>query len=535
MLAPLVIGSLYLPLLAADGAVPEGGAGAACAEAYDAEATFLANPDETPILAAVAGWSRAEKQRLTWDARYARVARAWSQHLLQSQAEADRLLPLERLRFELRSAGVSDERIMPYSVSGEPEGVPPEVLQFLKQEAPRGGFTHFGVGAWRTPDQKRTLVTLLLGRRPAFLDPVPMCPAPGARLPLRARLLRGFNHPRWLLLTPQGNVLSDSLQYEEGAWHGEVPLDNGRGLYRLEITVQGQRGLEVAALVPLFVGVERPRLPTVKAYPGPARFATPEDAARLLLELLNGARERASLPPLKPVPLLDRVASEHSDRLLIDRHAVHRTPGGGTLFDRLRAARHPFVRALECVSLARSPQAAHDRFMESPGHRLNLLDPAIAQVGIGVAMERGPEDDILAVTEIFVEPPDAEDTAAMAQKLHEMINQRRRAQGRFALGLDAALSRLALQSARRLSQLGSRADPEAERALLAESLQGDEEEPAAGETGAARVESFSARSLKAALSAKNLLAEDINRVGIGIARIAGEGERFWIVLVFAGR
>lgn len=532
MLALLFLGTLLSPPAALDetGAAPAALGGASCPDAYDAEATFLANPDETPILAAVAGWCRVKEQRLTWDMRYARVARAWSQHLLQSRAEADRLLPLERLRFELRAAGVSDERIMPYSVTGQPEGVPPEVLQFLTQEAARGGFTHFGVGAWRTPDQKSTLVTLLLGRRPAFLDPLPMCPAAGSRLPLRARLLRTFNHPRWLLLTPQGNVLSDTLQYEEGAWHGEVPLDNGRGVYRLELTVQGQKGLEVAALFPLYVGVERPRLPTVKVYPGPARFATPEDAARLLLELLNAARERASLPPLRTVPLLEKVASEHSDQLLVDRHAVHRTPGGGTLFDRLRAAKHPFVRALECVSLARSPQAAHDRFMESPGHRLNLLDPAITQVGIGVAMERGPEEDILAVTEIFVEPPDAEDTARMAQKLHEQINQRRRAAGRFALGLDAELTRLALQSARRLGDRGDRADPEAERAELLERLQ---EGPI--EVNAPRVQSFSTRSLKAALAAKEILAEDINRVGIGVSRVAGGGGRLWIVLVFAGR
>ena len=502
-----------------------------CPDRYDVEAKFLANPDEAVLIAGVVGWCRQNQTRLIWDERYAAVARRWSEGLVQSGTGAEKLLPVDRLRFELRRSGVTDAAVLPTSVEGPAETLPPELLRFLDQEAKRGRYTHFAVGVGRTKDQQRMISTLLLGRRPAWLDPLPMCPPPGSRLELQLKLLRSYSHPRWLLASPDGKVQAQTLLYEEGAWRGTVPLDGGRGTYQMELIVQGPAGPEVAALFPLFAGVPRPDLPEVKVYPGPGRYPTPGDAAQALLKLTNQAREKAGLPALKRDAVLDKLAEEHSLELLADRHAVHRTSTTGALVDRLHKQQFPFSRALENVSLAPSPEAAHQRFMESPSHRLNLLDPNVNQIGVGVAMERGPEEDILAATLVFVEPPESGDITGMADKLLQHVNGLRKAKGRFALGMDAQLSKAAQRSARRLADLGSKADPQREGELLLQEL---EDSPQASRDP--RLRFFRTSQLKQVLASPEVLHEDINRLGIGLARIgSGAPEEFWVTLIFAGR
>gem|GEM_PF-1323202 len=505
---------------------------AACTDRYHEEAKFLSNPDENILIAAVIGWCRTNQHRLLWDERYAASARAWSGHLLEAGPSEERALPLDRIRFELQQRGVTDWAVLPFSAMGPVETVPEGLVAFLDEQARRGRYTHFAVGAARQPDQQRMVTTLLLGRRPALVDPVPVCPPPGSRVPLRAQLLRGNNHPRWLMTTPAGDVQSGVLLYEEGAWRGEVPLDGGRGEYSLELVVLGQAGPEVAALFPLFAGVPRARLPRVKLRPTPERYKTPEDAEQALFGLLNQLRTRQKLPALTFSTRLSEIAREHAMQLLLERHAVHRTKASGTLVDRLSRAGLPFARALENVALTPSPEAAHDRFVDSPGHRINLVDPDVTQVGVGVAMERGAAEDIVAVCEVLVEPVESGTGAAMARRVLELVNARRKARGRFALGLDEQLSRAALHSARRLGAMGHKPDPQEEGAWLLEEL---------GEEGlgivGAQVRYFRTSNPAHVLHAPEVLDEAINRLGVGVARtpeFASTGE-LWIALVFASR
>jgi uncharacterized protein YkwD len=511
---------------------PPPGAQAACQDRYHQEAKLLTNPDENILIAEIIGWCRKQEHRLLWDERYALAARVWSGHLLEAKVDEERSLPIERIRFELLQRGVTDAAVLPFSALGPVERTPEGLTTFLDEQARRGRYTHFGVGVARQPDQQRMMTTLILGRRPALLEPLPVCPAPGTRLPLRAQLLRGHNHPRWLLATPRGEVQSGALLYEEGAWHGEVPLDAGRGEYTLEVTVLGPTGPQVASLFPLYAGLPRERLPRIKLRPGPERYKNPEEAERALFDLLNGLRTRQKLPPLALQARLSEVAREHAMQLLVERHAVHRTRQGGSLVDRLKRSGVSFARALENVALVPSPEAAHDRFEQSPGHRVNMVDPDATLVGLGVAMERGPSEDIVAVCQVFVEPVESGASAQLARRVWQVINERRKARGRFALGLDEELSRAALHSARRLAAMGARSDPQEEGAWLLEEL---------GEDGlgvqGAQVRYFRTARPSQVLQAPELLDESINRLGVGVARtadFASTGE-VWIGLVFAGR
>lgn len=501
-----------------------------CKDSYNVDAKFMANPDESVLIAGVIGWCRNNKTRLLWDERYASVARLWSGYLIEGQAKTDRAIPVERLRFELQHRGVVDASVAPFSVEGEIEKMPQQMIEFLDQEAKRGRYTHFAVGVTRTPDQKRMVSTLLLGRRPAIINPLPVCPSPGERLTLDLKLLSGYRHPYWLMTTPAGLVVKDSLLYEEGGWHGKVPLDAGRGTYKLELIVLGPEGPEVAALLPLFVGVERPALPQKKIHPAPGRYRNPEEAEAALLRLTNEARARFSLPALVADKKLGDLAREHAMQLLMAHRVAHRTRKTGTLVDRLRRSNIPFDRALENVSLSPSPEAAHERFMDSPGHRLNIIDPDVRRIGIGIAMERGAQDDIMAVCEVFVEAGESGQGTRLSGQIARSINTWRRKKGRFDLGLDDQLTKIARNSARRLAAMGDKAKPQEEGNSLVERLEDS------GAFSAVTVRYFRTANPARVLGVPEILDDDINRLGIGVAtadsRFPGE---LWIAVIFAGR
>ncbi len=507
-------------------------AAAGCPDRYHEQAKFLANPDESVLIAAVIGWCRNHDHRLLWDERYASVARKWSGFLVESGEPGRRSLPQDRLRFELRQAGVTDAAVLPYSALGPPETVPGGLLPFLDEKVEPGRYTHFAVGVTRFPDQKRMVTTLLLGRRPVRIEPLPVCPEPNSRQELELVMRRGYSHPRWLMTTPRGDVLKGSLEYESGKWRSAVPLDAGRGKYTLELVVNGPAGPEVAALFPLYAGTERARLPAKTLRPAPGRYRSPGDAERALVELVNQERAELKLPALERDQELSRLAREHAMDLLMARHASHRSRNTGALTDRLRKAGVEFERALENVALTPSPQAAHDRFMDSPGHRINVLDPSVTRLGVGVAMERTAVEDVLAVCQVYVEKPQGGAEATGVETVVELINARRRTKGRFALGLDATLSQIARRSARRLVASGDRADPEAEGERLLQQLTD-------GELVVADVaiRYFHARRPERVLASPEIFENQFNRLGVGIARSADASQagKVWIALIFAGR
>ncbi len=511
--------------------VGAGRAEESCKDLYNSDRSFLSNPDESILIAGVIGWCRNHKRRIVWDERYAAVARKWSGFLVEMGGPGSKSLPQDRLKFELLRQGVTDAAVLPFSTIGPSEKIPPSLMKFLDDQVQRGRYTHFAIGVTRTADQKQMVTTLILARRPAFIKPFPVCPAPGSRQTMELALLRAYSHPVWLMTTPKGDVKKGTLNYDEGKWTSEIAFDSGPGEYTMELTVNGPTGPEVAALFPLYCGMQRPSIPRIKARPAPNRYHNPAEAEAAMVAMINKDRASLELPPLSKDDELCKIARAHAMQLLFDRHATHRSKKSGALVDRLRKARVKFDRALENVSLSSSPEAAHDRLMSSPSHRINILDPDVTVVGVGVAMERTPEEDIVAVCEVFLELPETGPELTTVKKLLDLVNDRRRKKGRFALGLDNDLSRLARQSARRLMALDTKADPGSEGDLLMQELEDDW-----GVSDAA-IRYFHTTNPGRILASPEILEEGFNRLGVGIARSHDRSKsgQMWIAIIFAGR
>ena len=137
----------------------------------------------------------------------------------------------------------------------------------------------------------------------------------------------------------------------------------------------------------------------------PATAAMTGDEVRFL-ELLNHERGERGLVELKPDALLVEVAREHSREMCDKNYFDHVSPTTGcrTPMDRyLRAMRHRPAHACVGENLfycsVIDVERGHHAFMNSPGHRANILYAPFRRGGIGIFKSDSGE---FWVTEMFL-------------------------------------------------------------------------------------------------------------------------------------
>jgi uncharacterized protein YkwD len=109
-----------------------------------------------------------------------------------------------------------------------------------------------------------------------------------------------------------------------------------------------------------------------------------------LLDAHNVNRAAAGLAPLFVDPTLTAVASERANDMASRNYFSHTSPSGVTAFGIMDRYGMGNVLAAENIARNNYPDSqsagtAFTGFMNSPGHRRNILDPALTRVGIAVA------------------------------------------------------------------------------------------------------------------------------------------------------
>jgi uncharacterized protein YkwD len=122
--------------------------------------------------------------------------------------------------------------------------------------------------------------------------------------------------------------------------------------------------------------------------------ATIAQASQATLCLLNNERAAAGLHPVVESPGLTQPSAAYSARMVAERFFAHVSPDGGTLVDRLTAARYIAPDGDWTVGeniawgqgdLA-TPRNIAVAWMNSPGHRHNILTGEFTEIGIGIAL-----------------------------------------------------------------------------------------------------------------------------------------------------
>ncbi|NUR65009.1 MAG: stress protein [Streptomyces sp.] len=120
-----------------------------------------------------------------------------------------------------------------------------------------------------------------------------------------------------------------------------------------------------------------------------ARPLTHTELARTaseVVDLTNRERTRRGLPPLAVDPRLTTAAQAHSADMIARAFYSHTAPDGSRPWDRAAAAgatRRSIGENIACGQ--RSPAEVVEGWMNSPGHRANILTPGFTHIGIGFA------------------------------------------------------------------------------------------------------------------------------------------------------
>jgi uncharacterized YkwD family protein len=101
-------------------------------------------------------------------------------------------------------------------------------------------------------------------------------------------------------------------------------------------------------------------------------------------ELVNAERAKAGLKPLVLDESLSLKAREKSRDMAKNNYFSHNSPTYGTPFEMMQSMGITYRSAGENIAMGqRSPEAVVEAWMNSPGHRANILSPSFTHLGVG--------------------------------------------------------------------------------------------------------------------------------------------------------
>jgi uncharacterized protein YkwD len=123
----------------------------------------------------------------------------------------------------------------------------------------------------------------------------------------------------------------------------------------------------------------------------PAAAEVSPDAEVAFVDAVNEERTRRGLSALRVCTELRSVARKHS-KVMADRNLLHHNPNLSTDVT-------GWLRVAENVGRGQSVSTLHAALMASDGHRRNILDPNVTQIGVGVDQRSS-----MWLTQVFRQP-----------------------------------------------------------------------------------------------------------------------------------
>lgn len=135
----------------------------------------------------------------------------------------------------------------------------------------------------------------------------------------------------------------------------------------------------------------------------PSSPSVPSDIRSLeteVIRLVNGERARLGIPALTENSELSRIARIKSEDFVKNNYFSHTSPTYGTPFDMLRSFGITFTAAAENIASGqRTAAEVMNTWMNSSGHRANILSSTYNQIGVGVAKDNNGK---LYWTQMFI-------------------------------------------------------------------------------------------------------------------------------------
>ena len=176
-----------------------------------------------------------------------------------------------------------------------------------------------------------------------------------------------------------------------------LEIENHAGVPASTVTMSAS----AAAARPTSTPIHRPYQPPASSRPGTTTTSRSSSAGGSgggsgvpasgsstdqVVSLTNAERAAAGCPALTVDGKLTAVAQAHSADMAARGYFDHSDREGHTPFDRMTAAGYVYRAAAENIAAGqRTPADVLEAWMNSPGHRANILNCALTQIGVGYA------------------------------------------------------------------------------------------------------------------------------------------------------
>ncbi|WP_103900203.1 CAP domain-containing protein [Clostridioides difficile] len=119
-----------------------------------------------------------------------------------------------------------------------------------------------------------------------------------------------------------------------------------------------------------------------------------------VVDLVNIERAKAGLNPLTLDSSISNVATKKSQDMIDNNYFSHNSPTYGSPFDMLKKFGISYKTAGENIAIGqKTPKEVVNAWMNSEGHRKNIMNPNFSKIGVGVAQKSGGS---IYWTQIFV-------------------------------------------------------------------------------------------------------------------------------------
>lgn len=105
-----------------------------------------------------------------------------------------------------------------------------------------------------------------------------------------------------------------------------------------------------------------------------------------IINLVNQERRSMGLPALQVDMSLVAIAKKKSHDMAANNYFDHHSPTYGTVYTMLQDAGIRYQRAGENIAMANGVERAHQLFMNSRGHRANIMSSGYTHIGVGIVV-----------------------------------------------------------------------------------------------------------------------------------------------------
>jgi len=465
---------------------------------------------------------------LTVEGGYVQVLRRYSA-LLANQRTAE-AVNKDILRALFWQQGLSDYKIVPTSLMAE--GSTKRLLIQLKSMLvhafdqrlldPQYNVAAFGIKL-REDDLKGAFSLM---ERKTVLAPFPAQVEAGRSYHLEGTFGPGYGGPILYVTSPLGTVVKLDGKHRGEQFFFDFTFPRETGRYSLEVLVRGTKGPTVANLFPVFQGVdpdygkENAELEVDEDFD-----CDPTVCERTLLGWVNTYRAQYKLSLLERDAKMDLIARGHSIDMQRNKFFGHQSPTTGNVGDRTKAQGVAFLKVTENLGKDTSLGKGFLGLLESPGHRMNLLDREVSRIGVGVA---GGKGQLKFLTLNFLLPGKGGAPGEVLSAFSSKLESLRRSSGVPALKRDDRLEEVArehsgfmLAEASVSSQL--KTHPPLTDRLRQRTLRVRKLSVLVGKT----------KTPESMLTSEKLKSAEFDTLGLGVVEDPAEKGMYWVTMILA--